>query len=281
MEQLKNGTLYLCATPIGNLEDISLRALHVLEQVNLIAAEDTRRSRKLLSYYGIHTPLTSYHKHNKAQKIPYLLTRLHKGDTIALVSDAGMPAISDPGAKLVQEATTKGIPVVPVPGATAALAALVVSGLPTDRFAFEGFLPRKNKERRQRLQEIKNEKRTMIFYEAPHRLLKTLQEMGDALGENRQSALVREVTKVHEETIRATLGELRCYFDESPPKGEITLIVEGWKTDSRVRHDYSKWIANVEKLIAEGVSKKEAIKKVAQSEGVSKREVYAAQEGRL
>jgi len=220
------GVLYLCATPIGNLEDITLRVLRVLREVALIAAEDTRQTRKLLNHYKINTPLTSYHRHSATAKEDRLLAELLAGRDVALVSDAGMPGISDPGEQLVVRVVEEGIRVVPVPGPSAVTTALVVSGLPTNRFVFEGFLPRQGKARRQRLADLAKESRTMVFYEAPHRLLATLTDLHALMG-NRQVAVVREVTKLHEEVLRCSLAEAAAHFTAQAPRGELTLVVAG------------------------------------------------------
>ncbi|TDA68653.1 MAG: 16S rRNA (cytidine(1402)-2'-O)-methyltransferase [Clostridia bacterium] len=220
------GTVYLCATPIGNLQDITLRALEVLRTADLIAAEDTRRTGQLLARYEISTPMISFHQHNQGRRVPYLRQVLEAGKTIALVTDAGMPGISDPGEVLVAEAIRLEARVVAVPGATAALAALVVSGLPTRRFAFEGFLPRAGKQRRRRLQAVSREERTLVFYESPYRLAETLADMFTIFG-NRQAVVARELTKVHEEVRRGSLEELAAYFGATEAKGEVVIVVAG------------------------------------------------------
>ena len=220
------GTLYIVATPIGNLEDISQRALRVLREVDLEAAEDTRRTRVLLDHYQIDRPLTSVYEHNEAWKAPTLIRRLEEGASIALVSEAGTPLVSDPGYRVVQLAVSHGIPVVPIPGVSAAIAALMVAGLPTDRFSFEGFLPKKPGKRRRRLQELRDETRTLIFYESPRRIRELLAEMQTLWGE-RRIALARELTKKYEEIVRGTISEVRAQVAERPPLGEMTLVVEG------------------------------------------------------
>ncbi|BCV19992.1 16S rRNA (cytidine(1402)-2'-O)-methyltransferase [Moorella sp. Hama-1] len=268
-------SLYLVATPIGNLEDITLRALKVLREVDLIAAEDTRHTRELLAHYEIHTPLTSYHRHNLAAKTPYLLGLLREGRDIALVSDAGLPGISDPGEELVREAVAAGLAVVPVPGASAALTALVASGLPAGRFAFEGFLPRAGKERRERLAALAAEERTLIFYEAPHRLAATLTDLATTLGA-RQVAVARELTKKFETIWRGTLREAAGYFQDNPPRGEITLVVAGAPPASRPAFDPLQAAAAVAELVAGGMERKEAMKQVARQYGQSRREIYRA-----
>lgn len=263
------GELFLCATPIGNLEDITFRALRVLKEVDLIAAEDTRQTQKLLNHYQITTPLTSYHEHNKNTKGDYLINLLLEGKNIALVSDAGMPGISDPGYEVVLLAIKEKIRVTPIPGAVAAISALVVSGLPTDNFVFEGFLSRVPKKRRGKLKELKAEKRTIIFYEAPHRLTKTLTDMLEVWG-NRQIVVARELTKKHEEIWRGDITSALGYFEE--PKGEITLLVEGSKEEEK--ENEIPILEQVEFLLEQGWEKKEALKRVAQDNKVSKREVY-------
>jgi len=220
------GILYLVATPIGNLNDISFRAIHVLENVTVIAAEDTRRTRQLLDRFGINAACISYHEHNAQKVMPGLIKRLENGDSLALVSDAGSPTISDPGFKLVREAVAKGLNVISIPGPSAVITGLSASGLPTDRFVFEGFLPRK-KGRQTRLKELSDEPRTMIFFESPLRLSKTLKDLREFLGENRQAVVCRELTKKFEEYRRGELEELCQYYDSHTPKGEITIVVEG------------------------------------------------------
>ncbi|MFZ5592283.1 MAG: 16S rRNA (cytidine(1402)-2'-O)-methyltransferase [Bacillota bacterium] len=228
----EKGTLYLCATPIGNLGDITLRALEVLRSVDLVAAEDTRRTRQLLAHYDIHVPLTSFHEHNWKSKGPQLVRQLQEGRSIALVTDAGMPGISDPGSELVALAVEAGLKVVPVPGATAAIAALVVSGLPAERFCFEGFLPARAAERRRALKALAGERRTLVFYEAVHRVDKTLADMLEVLGD-RRICVARELTKLHEEIWRGTLAGAVEYFSGRPLKGEFTLVVEGAPDEER------------------------------------------------
>ncbi|KYH33815.1 16S rRNA (cytidine(1402)-2'-O)-methyltransferase [Neomoorella mulderi] len=267
--------LYLVATPIGNLEDITLRALRVLQEVDLIAAEDTRRTRELLAHYDLHTPLTSYHRHNQASKTPYLLKLLQEGRDIALVSDAGLPGISDPGEELVRRAIAAGIIVVPIPGANAALAALVASGLPAGRFVFEGFLPRAGKERRERLAALAAEERTLIFYEAPHRLVATLSDLLATLGE-RRVAVGRELTKKFETIWRGLLSEAVAHFHANPPRGEITLVVAGAGPALLPAYDPARAAAEVAELEAAGLDRKEAMARVARRYGQPRREIYRA-----
>ena len=223
--QVEAGTLYVVSTPIGNLRDITFRAVEVLQAVDVVAAEDTRHSRRLLDAYGIRTPLLSYHDHNKERRAPELLARLLNGQTVAVISDAGTPGISDPAFYLVRLCAQEGVPVRPVPGPTAFVAALVVSGLPTDRFVFEGFLPAK-KGRRKRLEELSGEVRTIVLYESPHRLAKTLRDLHEALGD-RKAVVVRELTKIHEEVLRGTLAELAQTAESRKLRGEMVIVVEG------------------------------------------------------
>ncbi|HBX24014.1 MAG TPA: 16S rRNA (cytidine(1402)-2'-O)-methyltransferase [Desulfotomaculum sp.] len=270
------GILYLCATPIGNLEDITLRVLQTLREADLVAAEDTRRTRRLLSHYDIHTPTTSYHEHNRRRQGEYLLERLTSGDIVALVSDAGTPGISDPGEDLVREAVDRGIPVVPLPGPSALLAALVVSGLNVERFVFEGFLPAKGSGRNRRLAELAGETRTVVLYEAPHRVLKTLQDLIETLGDRRACA-ARELTKLHEELLRDTLTGLKEHFTTQTPRGEFVLVIEGAREESGKTAE--KWAAtppeeHVRLLMQEGLATNEAIKKVARLRNLPRRELY-------
>ncbi len=264
-------TLYVVATPIGNLEDISLRALRTLKEVKLIAAEDTRKTKGLLTTYGIKTPVTSYHKHSRWSKLPYILGRLEEGD-IALVSDAGMPGISDPGYELVVAASERGFPVVPIPGASAITTALAISGLATDRFTYLGFLPRRAGDRRRLLGSIAEEPVTIVLLEAPHRLLVTLNDILLTLGD-RRVAVCRELTKVHEEVFRGRISEAREHFAE--PRGEFTLIIEGKKGRDKpqLTEDIEGRLRN---LHLSGVTAREAVSKLAGETGLSKRELYRA-----
>lgn len=280
MGEKESGVLYLCATPIGNLEDITLRALRVLREVDLIAAEDTRRSRKLLSYYDIHTPLTSFHQHNRKKKGEYLLELIASGKNVALVSDAGLPGISDPGSELVASALERGFIVVPVPGPSAGVTALAASGLPTSSFIFAGFLPASKKARRERLEELCRRRETLIFYEAPHRLAETLADINEVLG-NRLAAVARELTKKHEEIIRGPLKKLIKYFEEKQPRGEFTLVVAGASGEEALQEEAAaraglRPAEHVFLLEAEGAGRKEAIREVARLHGISRREVYRA-----
>lgn len=265
------GALYVVATPIGNLEDITIRALAVLKQVSLIAAEDTRRTRKLLMRYGIDTPMTSYYEHNKLVKLDYLLEVLREKD-VALVSEAGTPGISDPGYELIRAAIAASVPVVPIPGPSAVIAALAVSGLPTDQFTFVGFLPRRRAERRARLQSLATENRTMVAYEAPHRLIETLGDIVEILG-NRQLCVARELTKVHEEVLRGSAEEIRHHFTTARPQGEFTLVIAGAPAE-RPTASEETLLAQLEALLEAGVSGKDAVEKVADQTGHPKRLVY-------
>lgn len=272
------GTLYLVATPIGNLEDITLRALRILREADIIAAEDTRQTLKLLNHFGIRNTLVSYYEHNKAEKGNYLISRLLEGKNIALVSDAGTPGISDPGEDLVRLAVSKGIPVTMVPGPAAVIAGVVLSGLPSGRFVFEGFLPMNKRVRRERLGSISRETRTMVFYEAPHKLIHTLKDLRDLLG-NRRIAIARELTKKFEEVWRTTLDEAIARYGNEPPKGEFVIILEG--ADERGLHEeeVKSWEEvsieeHVRMYMDSGLDRKEAMKKVSEDRGISKRDVY-------
>ncbi len=260
-------TLYIVATPIGNLEDISLRALRILSQVSLIAAEDTRKTRRLLAAYGIKTKLTSYHEHNTKAKLPYLLHRLQAQD-VALVSEAGMPGISDPGYELVVAAIENGIPIVPIPGASVLVTALAVSGLPSDQFVYLGFLPRRKGQRKRLLKQIAKEGRTILAFEAPHRLLSTLEDILAVLGD-RRLALCRELTKIHEEVFRGTVSQAIAHFAE--PRGEFTLVIEGKEQKRRPAEDFED---ELRRLHQKGLSAKDAISQVAKATGASKKELY-------
>lgn len=277
---MEKGKLYLVGTPIGNLDDMTFRAIQTLKDVDWIAAEDTRHTRKLLEYFQIGTPMTSYHEHNEAEKSVHLIEKILEGASIAIVTDAGMPGISDPGYRFVEKAWDAGVEIVPIPGPTASITALVASGMATDRFIFEGFLPRKSSQRRTHLQELIAEPRTLIFYEAPHRLLETLEDIIAVMGPQRMVTVVRELTKKHEEKIRGIAEDLLAHFKVQEPKGEIVLIVAGsdltgagqeemgWETMSVVEH--------LTALMQAGLTKKQAIKQVAQERGLPKSEVYQA-----
>lgn len=274
------GTLYLCATPIGNLEDMTFRAVRTLKEADLIAAEDTRNSIKLLNHFEIRTPMTSYHEYNKIEKGRKLTDLLLEGKDIALITDAGTPGISDPGEELVKMCHEAGVTVTAVPGAAACVTALTISGLPTRRFAFEAFLPSDKKERRDVLEELKDETRTIVLYEAPHRLVKTLEELRETLGD-RQVSVCRELTKKHETVYRSTLGEACTYYQSHEPRGECVLVIQAKSREELRRQSQSKWAEmSLEEHMAyytdQGVDRKEAMKKVAKDRGVSKREVYQA-----
>lgn len=274
------GTLYLCATPIGNLEDMTFRAVRMLQEVDLIAAEDTRNSIKLLNHFEIKTPMTSYHEYNKIDKGYYLVRRLLEGEDIALITDAGTPGISDPGEELVKMCQEAGITVTALPGAAACITALTISGLGTRRFAFEAFLPSDKKERQEVLEELKNETRTTILYEAPHRLVRTLKLLEETLGD-RKISICRELTKKHETVFATTLREAVAYYEEHAPKGECVIVLEGRSREEMQKEAIAKWEemsieAHMEHYLSEGMDKKEAMKKVAKDRGVSKRDIYQA-----
>ena len=276
MEKFQKGTLYLCATPIGNLEDITYRAVRCLREADLIAAEDTRHTRLLLNAYDINTPLTSYHEHNKAEKGPELIAKLQQGEMIALVSDAGMPAICDPGSDLVKLALAAEVPIVPVPGPNAGLTGLIVSGMDTTQFTFVGFLPKTKKHRVPVLEALKMYEGTMILYEAPHRIDAVLGEIIDVWGD-RQAVLCRELTKRYEQYLRGTLSELRVALKQQGARGEFVILVEGAvalpEESQAGDRDYASL---VRELMDQGLDKKEAIRTVAKRCGVSKRSVYQA-----
>ena len=271
-----SGTLYLVATPIGNLGDFSPRAAETLEAVDFIAAEDTRVSLKLLNHFGIKKPLVSYHEHNHVAAGQAVLARLLAGESCALVTDAGTPAISDPGEDLVRLCAENGVEVLSIPGCCAAVNALAVSGLPTGRFTFEGFLTVNKKSRRERLESLKNEERTMIFHEAPHKLRTTLDDLCAAFGPDRRAALCRELTKLHEETMRCTLGEAAAYYAENTPKGEYVLVVAGAAPRQAAAVTLEDGVAQVLALREQGVRLKDAAREVAEHTGLSKNELYAA-----
>ena len=267
------GTLYLVATPIGNLEDITFRAVRILKEAGVIACEDTRRTRKLLDHYGIGTALISYHEHNEVARAAELAARLAGGEAVALVSDAGTPLVSDPGYRIVARAVEAGVAVVPIPGPSAALAALAASGLPTDAFRFCGFLPARSNERRRVLESLRGESATLVFYEAPHRILAALDDIGAALGP-RRAVIARELTKIHEEFLRGTPEELRRILAARPVvKGEITVVIG--KATAPAREDVPVREA-VDALVRDGMARMEAIKAVARARGMPKREVYRA-----
>ena len=272
------GKLYLCATPIGNLEDMTYRVVRTLQEVDLIAAEDTRNSIKLLNHFEIKTPMTSYHEYNKIEKGRKLIEKLQSGLNVALITDAGTPGISDPGEELVKMCYEAGIEVTSLPGAAACITALTLSGLSTKRFAFEAFLPTDKKEKQAVLKELNDETRTIIMYEAPHRLVRTLQELYDNLG-NRRITVCRELTKKHETAFATTLEEAIRYYEINEPKGECVLVMEGKSREDIRREEVSKWEEmtveeHMEYYLSQGIDKKEAMKLVAKDRGISKRDVY-------
>ena len=273
-----SGKLYLCATPIGNLEDITLRVLRTLKEVDLIAAEDTRNSIKLLNHFYIKTPMTSYHEYNKIDKAYVLINKMREGQNIALITDAGTPGISDPGEELAAMCCEAGIEVTSLPGPAACITALTLSGLSTRRFAFEAFLPADKKERKIILEELKNETRTIIIYEAPHRLVRTLEELREALG-NRRMTLCRELTKKHETAFHTTIETLITFYTTEKPLGECVLVVEGKSHQEMKEEQQASWekitIEDHMKIYEEkGYSRKEAMKLVANDRGVTKRDIY-------
>ncbi len=279
MEATMAGKLYLCATPIGNMEDITFRVIRTLKEVDLIAAEDTRHSIKLLNHFEIKTPMTSYHEFNKFDKAKYLVEQMQAGINIALVTDAGTPGISDPGEELVKQCYEAGIEVTSLPGPAACITALTMSGLATRRFCFEAFLPADKKERRDILEELKTETRTIIIYEAPHRLTKTLAELTEVFGECRRLTVCRELTKRYEEARPTTFAEAMEYFEENEPKGEFVLVIEGISHSELEEEARQDWLSmpieeHMARYEAEGLSNKDAMKQVAKDRGVSKRDIY-------
>ena len=273
-----SGKLYLCATPIGNLEDITFRVIRTLKEVDLIAAEDTRHSIKLLNHFDIKTPMTSYHEFNKKEKGPKLIEQLLQGASIGLITDAGTPGISDPGEDLVRLCFEAGVEVTSIPGPAACITALTLSGLSTRRFAFEAFLPSDKKEKQQVLKELQNETRTIILYEAPHRLLKTLKELGEVLGD-RKITIVKEITKKYENATPTTLFKAIEYYNEEEPKGEFVLVIEGKPREEMLKEEQEQWTSvsleeHMNLYLEQGMNKKEAMKAVSLDRGVSKREIY-------
>ena len=273
-----SGKLYLCATPIGNLEDMTYRVVRTLQEVDLIAAEDTRNSIKLLNHFGIKTPMTSYHEYNKIEKGRKLVEKLQEGLKIALITDAGTPGISDPGEELVKMCYEAGIEVTSLPGAAACITALTLSGLSTRRFAFEAFLPSDKKEKQVILKELEKETRTMILYEAPHRLVRTLQELLEVLGD-RKVTVCRELTKKHETAFATTLKEAHAFYETNEPKGECVLVIEGKSREELKQEEVAKWEElsieeHMEHYLRQGIEKKEAMKQVAKDRGITKRDVY-------
>lgn len=273
------GMLYLCATPIGNLEDITFRVLRTLKEVDLIAAEDTRNSIKLLNHFEIKTPMTSYHEFNKVEKAKVLVQKLLSGKNIAVITDAGTPGISDPGEELVRQCHEAGIKVTSLPGAAACITALTMSGRTTRRFAFEAFLPADKQERKEVFSELVNETRTIIIYEAPHRLVRTLKELEQVLGKERQLTICKELTKRYENTFLTTIQEALSYYDINEPRGEYVLVIEGKKRIDIIKEKQAEWESmsikdHVDMYIGQGMDKKEAMKAVAKDRGVSKRDIY-------
>lgn len=274
------GMLYICATPIGNLEDITLRTLRILKEVDLIAAEDTRHSIKLLNHFEIKTPMTSYHEFNKYDKAAQLVEKMKEGTNIALITDAGTPAISDPGEELVKQCHAAGIEVTSLPGPSAFVTALTISGKPTRRFCFEAFLPYDKKERAEVLEELKTETRTIMLYEAPHKLKKTLKDLYEVLG-NREISLCKELTKKHETNFRTTLSDAIAHYEQEEPKGEFVLVIEGVSREELKQDEMQGFLAmtieeHMQYYTDQGVDRKEAMKKVAKDRGVSKRDIYQA-----
>ena len=274
--RVEAGTLYLVATPIGNLADLSERAIKVLSEVDFIAAEDTRNSLRLLTHLGISKPMVSYFEHNKRERGEQIAQRLESGEACALITDAGTPAISDPGEDMVALCAERGIPVTSIPGPVASITALTISGLPTGRFTFEGFLSVNKAERREHLSFLASERRTMLFHEAPHKLRATLDDFLSTFGESRRIAICRELTKTHEEVLRMTLGEAVAYYTENAPRGEYVLVVEGAKDAPAATVFWSEMDipSHIDHYIAAGMSKMDAIKQTARDRGVPKNEIY-------
>jgi 16S rRNA (cytidine1402-2'-O)-methyltransferase len=270
---VKAGTLYIVATPIGNLEDMTFRAVEILRKVQWIAAEDTRHTGKLLQHFQISTPQISYHDHNRYGRLPELLQRLQQGNAVALVSDAGMPGISDPGYELVKACVEAAIPVVPIPGASAVTTALSSAGLPTDRFVFEGFLPTKGQERQRRLEFLQTEPRTIVLYEAPHRLRQTLQDLQEFLGSDRSIVLARELTKRFEQFWRGSIADAISHFETQEPQGEFTLVIGGHVAEV-LQLSESAVLAELRQLIQQGMSRSQASRQLAQQTSLSRRQIY-------
>lgn len=270
---IKPATLYVVGTPIGNLEDMTFRAVKILQTVDVIAAEDTRHTGRLLQHFQIKTPQVSYHEHNRSSRIPELLEQLSNGKAIALVTDAGVPGISDPGYELVTVCVEAGIAVVPIPGANAAITALSAAGLPTDRFVFEGFLPAKGQGRRSHLQSLETESRTLIFYESPHRLRETLQDLGEIFGTSRQIVIARELTKLYEEFWRGTIESAIAHYNQREPQGEYTLVVAGTPpTQPQLSEEELK--AELVKIMSQGISRSQASRQLAKMTSLPRRQLY-------
>lgn len=281
MEEKKRGTLYLCATPIGNLEDITIRVLNTLKSVDLIAAEDTRHSIKLLNHYEIKTPMTSYHEFNKVEKARYLVDKIREGMNVAVITDAGTPGISDPGEELVRQCLLAGIQVTSLPGPAACVTALTMSGKPTRRFAFEAFLPSDKKERKAVLEELVDETRTIILYEAPHHLIRTLEELREYLGEDRELSVCKELTKTHENTFLTTIGDAVGYYENNEPRGEYVLVLAGKRQEEIEKEKQEAFLSmtvseHVKMYMEQKMDKKEAMKAAARDRGISKRDIYQA-----
>lgn len=273
MQQQKPGILYLVGTPIGNLEDMTFRAVRILQAVDLIAAEDTRHTGKLLHHFQITTPQISYHEHNQKARIPELIAKLSEGKALALVTDAGMPGISDPGYELVKACIEANIDIVPIPGVTAAITALSAAGLPTERFVFEGFLPAKGQVRKQRLEDLKPEYRSIILYESPHRLRQTLQDLATVLGESRQIVLARELTKLHEEFWRGTIKDAIAHYITREPQGEFTLVLAGTQLEAPLMND-TAIKAELQHLLSQGLSRSQASRQLATLTSLPRRHIY-------
>ncbi|NEQ77858.1 MAG: 16S rRNA (cytidine(1402)-2'-O)-methyltransferase [Okeania sp. SIO2C9] len=273
MSEINSGTLYIVGTPIGNLEDITFRAIKTLQTVDLIAAEDTRHTSKLLQYFDIQTPQLSYHQHNQQSRIPELIEKLHQGKTIALVTDAGMPGISDPGYEIVKACVAANISVVPIPGVSASITALSASGLPTDKFIFIGFLPSKSKQRQQDLETLPNLQETIILYESPHKLKQTLEDLAKVLGKQRKIVLARELTKLYEEFWRGTVGQAIIHYQTDRPRGEFTLIIAGAEPDMPVISEDTIKV-ELQKLLEQGISRSQASRQLAHQTNLSRRQIY-------
>lgn len=281
MNERGKGQLFLCATPIGNLEDMTFRCIRILKEADIIAAEDTRNSIKLLNHFEIKTPMTSYHEFNKVEKARVLVERMLRGENVALITDAGTPGISDPGEELVRQCIEADITVTPVPGAAACINALIMSGMPTRRFCFEAFLPSDKKEKAAVLEQLKTEQRTIIIYEAPHRLLRTLTELEGALGGMRRISVCKELTKKHENVYRDTISGALTYYTANEPKGEYVLVIEGKSSEELLEEKRAAWDdMSIEEhfnmYISQGMDRKEAMKQVAKDRGVQKRDIYNA-----
>ncbi len=273
MSEVNSGTLYIVGTPIGNLEDTTFRAVQTLQKVDLIAAEDTRHTGKLLQHFQIPTPQLSYHQHNEQSRIPELIEELNQGKTIALVTDAGMPGISDPGYELVKACVEANISVVPIPGVTASITALSASGLPSNKFIFIGFLPTKIKPRQEQLEKLSNSLETLVLYESPYRVLQTLEDLEKVLGRDRKIVLARELTKLHEEFWRGTVGEAIIHYQNNQPKGEFTIVIAGAEPELPVLSEETIK-EELQELFAQGISRSQASRQLAQKINLSRRKIY-------